>query len=197
MSNDRKLYAQQWEESASYFYDNSEYNWMGSHIVPYKKVLEIGCGTGQSTLALLKMGHSVIAVEKNEHCLNKAKELIVANGFTYYDTTSTDVMFFENDIADDDFLNTLDKLEFDVVICWNVGTYWSKSMIEYYLPFMINYGLTFEQIKDNPESSYGEFVQWKSGIIAQRKAVPYHIIDRGIDNIDEANDSYFVVLKEC
>jgi len=195
MSNDKKNYAQQWDKSASFFYDNSEYSWMGSHIAPYKKVLEVGCGTGQSTLALLKMGHKVISIEKNEYCLNKAKELIVANGYSYSETTPSDVIFICNDIANEVFLKKLISQEFDVVICWNVGTYWSKSMIQYYLPFMLDYGLTTEDIKENPESSYGEYVQWLSGRIAQFKAVPYHIIDRTSCKIDKTNDCYFDVLK--
>ncbi|MDL2215932.1 class I SAM-dependent methyltransferase [Ruminococcaceae bacterium OttesenSCG-928-N02] len=195
MANEKALYAQQWEDSASFFYDNSEYNWMGNHIRHYKKVLEIGCGTGQSTLALLQMGHTVVAIEKNEYCLNKAKELIVTNELSYSETAPADVIFLENDIADRDFLNTIDKLDYDVVICWNVGSYWSKSMFEFYLPFMVDYGLSLEQIKANPESSYGEYIQWQAGKIAQHKAVPYHIIDRGMYQINETNDPYFAVLK--
>ena len=36
-------------------------------------VLEIGCGTGYSTLALVESGYKVIAVDKNPECMKRQK----------------------------------------------------------------------------------------------------------------------------
>ena len=71
--NDEYNYALQWDNSAKYFYDNGYYDWMAERIDSYNSVLEIGCGTGYSTLALVRKGFKVIAVDKNQECLNKAK----------------------------------------------------------------------------------------------------------------------------
>lgn len=59
--NQEKLYATQWNESAKYFYETKRYQWMSEKLVEYDIVLEIGCGTGYSTLALVEAGHTVIA----------------------------------------------------------------------------------------------------------------------------------------
>ena len=52
---DEKLeYAEQWEVSSKYFYDKNYYNWMQTKIKDYNIILEVGCGTGYSTLSLLE-----------------------------------------------------------------------------------------------------------------------------------------------
>ena len=48
--NDKIVYADEWNVSSQYFYKNEYYNWMADNITGHKKVLEIGCGTGYSTL---------------------------------------------------------------------------------------------------------------------------------------------------
>ena len=69
---DKKIeYAEQWEVSSKYFYDKKYYNWMQKKIENYNTILEVGCGTGYSTLALLENGHKVIALEKNNECIKK------------------------------------------------------------------------------------------------------------------------------
>lgn len=61
---DELLYANQWNLSAQYFYGKGYYSWMVDKLISYKTVVEIGCGTGYSTLALVEKGHRVIAIEK-------------------------------------------------------------------------------------------------------------------------------------
>ena len=69
-------------------------------------------------------------------------------------------------------------------------------MVEYYVPLMLEYGLTMEQTSPNRESSYGELIIWKSYKIASEKNVPIHIIDRALENLTKRNDSYYVTLKK-
>lgn len=63
--NEAEKYAVQWDISAQYFYEKSYYSWMSEKLNGYKIVLEIGCGTGYSTLALAEKGFKVLAVDKN------------------------------------------------------------------------------------------------------------------------------------
>ncbi|MBR3601171.1 MAG: methyltransferase domain-containing protein [Lachnospiraceae bacterium] len=49
---------------------------MASAIENHDIVVEIGCGTGYSTLSLIENGHRVIAIEKNKDCIEKAKRLL-------------------------------------------------------------------------------------------------------------------------
>ena len=49
--NEKEKYAVEWNNSAQYFYDRNSYKHLVAHIREFKTVLEIGCGTGQSTLS--------------------------------------------------------------------------------------------------------------------------------------------------
>jgi len=57
--NEIKQYAEQWNTSAQFFYEKKYYQWMCEKLIEFKTVMEIGCGTGYSTLALLNSGHKV------------------------------------------------------------------------------------------------------------------------------------------
>ncbi|MFZ2538513.1 MAG: methyltransferase domain-containing protein [Oscillospiraceae bacterium] len=199
-TGERKRYAEQWAESSVFFYNNKDYAWMCNQIEQYNTVLEIGCGTGHSTLSLVEHGHKVIAIEKNEYCLEKAKALMESNGYIcgalIDEINNCKVIFVLADVCDADFLKNLYVVSLDVVVCWNIGTYWSKNMIEFYKGKFLRYGLTLEQIKENPESSYGEFIQWQSCNIAKKFGVPIHLIDRNQMALSEKNDPYYVSLKD-
>lgn len=199
MSNDQELYSNQWNNSSEHFYNNDSYSWMCDKTRNYKTILEIGSGTGQSTLSLLEAGHKVICIEKNRFCIEKANSILVNKGYKVGLIDSNfqdcDVIFLCNDLFDNQTLNILNGVSFDLVICWNVGSYWNKEMIEYYLPHMLRYGLTIEQIRSNPESSYVELVIWESFKIASERNVPIHIIDRSAEKITSKNADYFIALK--
>lgn len=186
-----KKYADQWDVSAQYLYDKGDYSWMAQKLTGYSTVVELGCGTGYSTLALAEKGFKVLAVDKNTACLAKAKELLGSKGIT-----DSQVIFIEGDITDENFRKNLIALyKFDVVICWNVGTYWSKEMAQYYVPFMLRYGLNIQQIRENPESSYSELIIWEVCRLAKSMNVSAHIVDRNAEVVNEKNDSYYYMLK--
>lgn len=190
--NDELIYSEQWNVSSKYFYDKGYYTWMADKLTAYKIVLEVGCGTGYSTLALVERGYKVIAVDKNPECLEKAKALLLEKGYI-----NGEVSFVAGDIVDDEIRNELiNKFEFDVVICWNVGTYWNRQMIDYYLPCMLEYGLNRQQIALNPESSYSELIIWDTCRLAKAKGVASHIVDRGAEVINAPTDPYYYTLKD-
>lgn len=186
-----RQYAEQWNVSAKFFYDKGYYQWMEKAITTYHTILEIGCGTGYSTLALTQGGHRVIAIDKNPDCIKTAEELLTNNGIK-----DESVVFLEGDIANDTFRDIVLKQDFDAVICWNVGTYWSGEMMRSYMPYLLEYGLSVEQIKQNPESSYAELIIWDSCRIACQKQVPINIIERGVQQIDKKTDPYYYTLKK-
>ena len=123
--SEKKDYADQWDVSAKFFYEQGYYSWMAQQVEKMETVVEIGCGTGYSTLALIENGHKVIAIEKNQSCIVKAKQLLTDN-----EITDDKVIFIEGDIAEDSFRNKIaQNYEFDAVLCWNIGSYWNKEMI--------------------------------------------------------------------
>jgi len=189
--NEIEKYAAQWNVSAKFFYDNKYFQWMCDKLIGFAVVLEIGCGTGYSTLELLIRGHRVIAIEKNHECIVAAEKLVAENGFT-----ENHVIFLEGDIVDLDFLQEIiSKYDFNIVICWNIGTYWNDQMQEFYIPFMKDYGLTIGQILEDLESSYAELIIWNACKIASSKNVPTHIVERGEKIINEESDPHYYTLK--
>ena len=51
MNKDQE-YTLQWDVSAEYFYSKGYYAWMIEQINSYNTIVEVGCGTGYSSLAL-------------------------------------------------------------------------------------------------------------------------------------------------
>ena len=165
--NEKIKYSEQWDISAQYFYNKGYYSWMADKLTGYKNVLEVGCGTGYSTLALVEKGYRVIVVEKNPECINKAKKLLYENGYK-----RGEVSFITGDIVDEALRNKLvKKFKFDITICWNIGTYWNRQMMEKYLPYMYEYGLDSLAISSNPESAYAELIIWNACRLAKAKEV--------------------------
>lgn len=199
--NAKEKYALEWNNSAQYFYDHNSYKHLTNHIKKYKTVLEIGCGTGQSTLALLEAGHSVISIDQNIYCIEKAKKLIQTSGYCICEDVSNlppkSVCFIECDVTSNRFeLEILPSISPDVVICWNVGSHWDKAKVNDAVPKMIEYGLSPEQISENTESSYGELIIWRTSAIAKAKECAVHIVDRGIQKVTRFNDPYYSFIKK-
>jgi len=75
----RKDYAERWILNAKAHETNKDYEWMETFLGGFPFVLEIGCGVGQSTLALCKAGHRVISIDNNPHCITAAGKLLRGN----------------------------------------------------------------------------------------------------------------------
>lgn len=105
--------------------------------------------------------------------------------------------FIEIDVTSPEFeINVLPNISPDIVICWNVGSYWDKEKLEDAVPKMLEYGLSVEQISANTESSYGELILWRTCAIAKAKACAVHIVDRSMQKITKFNDPYYSFLKK-
>lgn len=61
-------YIKKWIADADFFDSNGFYEWMSESVNKFELILEIGCGSGQSTRTLLQNGHKVIAIEENPIC---------------------------------------------------------------------------------------------------------------------------------
>ena len=182
------VYAEKWRRSSRLFEENGCYRWMSSKVKDYKTILEIGCGSGSGTLALTKDGHEVVVVEENRECISMTQKLLQDNGCI------ENVSFLEGDIVLSETRNIITKdKRINAVVCWNPGTQLDVETFKNYVKYMIEYGLTIEQIREAPSSSYCEMMLWHACSIAKSMNVPIHIIDRATV-IDEELVNYYEVL---
>jgi SAM-dependent methyltransferase len=205
----RSAYAQSWSEgNAASFAEAGHYEWMAGAVDGYEIVLEIGTGTGQSTLELVRRGHSVVSIDENPACLRLAKNhLEQANMDVNYirrERVQTvakryhidyrfpkniapiagSVLLVEGDILNDPKLTSwLDTVGlFDAVVCWLIGTHQAREA---------NTGI--EQYRIRSSGDYRLRVQNKIYEVAERILRPggiLSIVDRGeVPTPDLADDT--------
>ncbi|WP_122518590.1 methyltransferase domain-containing protein [Pseudomonas viridiflava] len=144
----RKQYVKSWGVNSAGHLAQGHYSWMAAKLDGYPLTLEIGCGVGHSTLALLKQGHRIVCVEENPNCIAATEHLVTEQGYSvevvrrgspqsvddnsyrlvYRDVgevAGADCLIIEGDALKDpklvDWLLTQPK--FDSIACWLIGTH--------------------------------------------------------------------------
>jgi hypothetical protein len=144
----RKRYVNEWNITSTFFQEEGHYVWMGSKVDGFDRILEVGCGSGYSTLSLLKAGHRVVTIEENPRFIDRTRDLLQQNGFSvevskrglilpakdadHYaiaysdvDTPGAQAVLVEGDVLEDQklmsWLNS--NGPFDAVVCWLMGTH--------------------------------------------------------------------------
>lgn len=100
-----------WEAEGQAYVRRGDYEWMAS-LLPGKRVLEIGCGVGYSTAALVAKGCAVLAVDFLQECLDATRQRV-----------SAEVSFVQADLAclSEEQKATIARFEPDSVVCWLMG----------------------------------------------------------------------------
>lgn len=144
----RKQYVKSWGVNSDGHLAQGHYSWMAAKLDGYPLTLEIGCGVGYSTLALLKQGHRIVCVEENPHCITATQRLVSEQGYSVEvikrgspksvdnnsyrlaysevgEALAADCLIIEGDALKDpklvDWLLTQPK--FDSIACWLIGTH--------------------------------------------------------------------------
>lgn len=147
LERDRRTYAAEWEVSSSHLNDQGCYAWMAGELGAEGRVLEIGCGTGLSTLALVNAGYRVVSIDENPACIKKASARLEAAGFSVsvqlrgeervvagarleidyakVKRAAADVILIGGNVMHDPRLMKFlaDGEGFDAVACWLMGTH--------------------------------------------------------------------------
>lgn len=119
-------YATEWSNSSDDHQRFSDYGWISSHLSDAEFVLEIGCGNGNCTKAILKQGAKVVSIEINNHLLNAtAKKLEEDYKVTILKlseisnisiNSETDCYLIEADIFDSTLDTIFKNIDFDHVL---------------------------------------------------------------------------------
>jgi SAM-dependent methyltransferase len=101
-----------WEAEGQAYVRRGDYDWMAAQ-VPGRRVLEIGCGVGFSTAALLRRGLAVLAVDSLAECLEVTRQR--AGG--------GDLSLLQADVValSDEQSATIAAFQPDSVVCWLMG----------------------------------------------------------------------------
>lgn len=125
-------YAMEWKVSSEIFRNQQHYTWMASQANNGGNILEIGCGSGDSTLELAKNNWRVFAVESNFVAISNAMKLLQENNISieviYNPSTwnitscSSQVTILHKDFMDHDMESMLPLKFFDAIACWLIGS---------------------------------------------------------------------------
>lgn len=178
-------YADEWQRNADAFFSAGHYNWMSEQLGEVKKVIEIGCGSGASTEALVMQGRQVLVIESNEYCAKKARERL---NFKDYATelisvehladlsawNDPGVKFLVVDVLSAELEQRLPADWCDAIVCWMTGSHPEHIGTVLGKPFM--------QFQGSEMPTYRSKIQgrcYELGIKAMKSEGVVHIVDRG------------------
>lgn len=101
-----------WEAEGQAYVRRGDYDWMAG-LIPGQRVLEIGCGVGYSTAALLGRGLAVLAIDALPECLAATGQRATGQGLTLLQADLADLNATQRD--------TITIFQPDTVACWLMG----------------------------------------------------------------------------
>lgn len=101
-----------WETEGAAYMRHGDYEWMAA-LVPGKRVLEIGCGLGFGTQALLARGLTVLAIDTLEECLAASRQRTAGQGVSF--------LLADVSALDEPQRQAIADFAPDCVVCWLMG----------------------------------------------------------------------------
>ena len=140
-------YAAEWQRSADAFSSAGHYRWMNEQLGQAERVVEIGCGSGASTEALVAAGRKVLSIESNQPALQSAISHLRGKGL---DVDEMDrgqwgagppwagavVKLVNRDLFDTELDQFLPGQSFDAIVCWMTGTHPEHIAQRLEVPYM-------------------------------------------------------------
>lgn len=127
-------YAQNWAVESRNYAKAGDYSWMSSLLPGKGFILEVGCGAGESTLAMVNSGRRVISVENNASLASLAYENLTSNGIDVRFCTMQEVECIDfseskervflvvGSIFDEEIKNFNFEKNIDAIACWLIGS---------------------------------------------------------------------------
>lgn len=185
-------YAENWTKNMREFNAKGEYKWMAEQLGQRTRILEVGCGSGESSLHLLKYCQNLLIVESNETCIGMTLSKLTLEGVSVCQLnqindltpslfTQHRVILMHADITDAALLNQLPDFKFDAIVCWLIGTH--PEQIASHL------AKSSTTLVEKDIANYRESVQKHLGTLGLNclnKSGVLHIVDRfGISSLND------------
>lgn len=105
-----------WQDEGEAYVRRGDYDWMAS-LVPGRRVLEIGCGVGFGTAALVRRGLAVLAVDSLDECLAAAQARLEAA------IPGAQAQWLRAEVThlDEGARGAIEAFAPDTVVCWLMG----------------------------------------------------------------------------
>ncbi len=101
-----------WESEGQAYVRRGDYEWMAA-LVPGKRLLEIGCGVGFATQALVKRGLAVLSIDSLRECLEATRRRLAG--------AEIELMQAEVTALTAEQRAVIEAFAPDTVICWLMG----------------------------------------------------------------------------
>lgn len=124
-------YASEWESEARGFHTRSDYRWMAEMLGAAQVVLEVGCGAGEGTAELMRLGKGVVVIEQNDHLLEMAERRWASLGVPFQRVRSDQkigqpcpgaIHIVKASILDASLPLRLAQSGIDCIACWLIGS---------------------------------------------------------------------------
>ena len=102
-----------WQHEGEAYVRHGDYDWMAG-LVPGRRVLEVGCGVGYATQALLKRGLQVLAVDSLAECLAATRQRVG-------DANDLDLLQAELPALSAEARQAIERFAPQTVVCWLMG----------------------------------------------------------------------------
>lgn len=177
-------YATQWQENSMFFSTNGHYDWMANFLGQPSTIIEIGCGSGGSTLALAKKAQRIVAVEVNATLANAAAAYLNSNAVptevvnigvqgSPLPTSNYRVTIVVGDVFENKIGGVLSSVGADAMACWLIGA--NPGLISAHL------GKSMESFTGHEMPEYRERIHRRTydlGVSLLKTGGMVHITDR-------------------
>jgi protein-L-isoaspartate O-methyltransferase len=130
-------YAEHWGKSSTKHVHDGDYAWLLDQLPASTNVLEVGSGSGESTLALVRAGKKVLALELNAHCIEETVRKLSDKGVRVrmlpidalapMSLDEVEVIIVQADILDIRIDTHLRQVAVDTIVCWFIGVAPSRA----------------------------------------------------------------------
>ncbi|MDA8453062.1 class I SAM-dependent methyltransferase [Acidovorax sp. NCPPB 3859] len=110
-----KDYSDFWERESTQFANGDTYDQL-CNIAPAEETLEVGCGSGWSTVSLAKSRH-VLAIDNNDHLINLARRRLETHGVA--------ANIIKSDLFEpsDEVIEAITAFQPKVIVGWFIGSH--------------------------------------------------------------------------